>query len=374
METMTLMRSLLFILLIHLIPVGISPVNASPVPFLQTQQQTTPPAPVSIEPPMVNFGKVKPGSKLPAKFVIRNLGSQPLTIKSVVPSCKCTDVNILAGTVIAPNASVELLATLDVPGTPGEKDAKVFLTFEGYGAPQMAMLKADASLPIRVTPAYIDALKSVVEGTIVVASDDGKPFQILSAGGIAPRFVGFDPAKDAPKDSYTLRWTVPSTSCETMPLWWIVERDRADCPLVAMRIRHECTGSKADPTKADRYWFIPEPLAVAGRLGTGESIVVPMVIEHYNPKERGKIVRPEWSQVKSVRSLSPQITATLEGLRPGNKDDAAVLIRIAPVAGVTGILYAPVEIETATGKGVFAVSMQAYAKSESVSESGNKKE
>jgi hypothetical protein len=234
----------------------------------------------------------------------------------------------------------------------------------------MAMLKADASLPIRVTPAYIDALKAVVEGTIVVTSDDRKPFQILSAGGIAPRFVGFDPAKDAPKDSYTLRWTLPSTSCETMPLWWIVESDRADCPLVAMRIRHECTGSKADPTKADRYWFIPEPLAVAGRLGTGESIVVPMVIEHYNPKERGKIVRPEWSQVKSVRSLSPQITATLEGLRPGNKDDAAVLIRIAPVAGVTGILYAPVEIETATGKGVFAVSMQAYAKSES----GNKKE
>ena len=371
---MTLMRRSFLILLVLFVPVTQKPVLASAAPLSQTQQQTAPPAPVSIEPPMVNFGKVKPGSKLPAKFVIRNLGSQPLTIKSVVPSCKCTDVNILAGTVIAPNASVELLATLDVPGTPGEKDAKVFLTFEGYGAPQMAMLKADASLPIRVTPAYIDALKSVVEGTIVVASDDGKPFQILSAGGIAPRFVGFDPAKDAPKDSYTLRWTVPNTSCETMPLWWIVETDRADCPLVAMRIRHECTGSKADPTKADRYWFIPEPLAVAGRLGTGESIVVPMVIEHYNPKERGKIVRPEWSQVKSVRSLSPQITATLEGLRPGNKDDAAVLIRIAPVAGVTGILYAPVEIETATGKGVFAVSMQAYVKSESVSESGNKKE
>jgi hypothetical protein len=374
METMTLMRRSFLILLVLFVAVTQKPVLASASPLSQTQQQTTPLAPVSIEPPIVNFGKVKPGSKLPAKFVIHNLGSQPLTIKSVVPSCKCTDVNILAGTVIAPNASVELLATLDVPGTPGEKDAKVFLTFEGYGAPQMAMLKADASLPIRVTPAYIDALKSVVEGTIVVASDDGEPFQILSAGGITPRFVGFDPAKDAPKDSYTLRWTVPNTSCETMPLWWIVETDRADCPLVAMRIRHECTGSKADPTKVDRYWFIPEPLAVAGRLGTGESIVVPMVIEHYNPKERGKIIRPEWSQVKSVRSLSPQITATLEGLRPGNKDDVAVLIRIAPVAGVTGILYAPVEIETATGKGVFAVSMQAYAKTESVSESGNKKE
>ncbi len=365
---MRLMRTSLFIFLSIFFAGDISPLFASPVSLLQTQQQTTPPAPVSIEPPVVDFGKVKPGSKLPAKFLIRNRGTQPLTIKSVVPSCKCTDVNELAGKVIAPGASVELLATLDVPGTPGEKDAKVFVTFDGYGAPQMVMMKADASLPIRVTPAYIDALKAVVEGKIVVASDDGKPFTILSAGGVAPKFLGFDPTKDAPKSSYTLRWTLPNTSCETMPLWWVVETDRVDCPLIAMRIRHECTGSKADPTKAERYWFFPEPLAVAGRLAIGESAVVSMIIEHYNPKERGKVIRPEWSQVKSVRSLSPQMTATLDGLRPGNKDDVAVLIRVAPVAGVTGILYAPVEIETATGKGVFAVSMQAVAKSDA----GNK--
>ncbi|MDA1262016.1 MAG: DUF1573 domain-containing protein [Planctomycetota bacterium] len=365
---MTLMRTSLFIFWSLVFAGDISPLFASPVSLLQTQQQTTPPAPVSIEPPVVDFGKVKPGSKLPAKFLIRNRGTQPLTIKSVVPSCKCTDVNELAGKVIAPGASVELLATLDVPGTPGEKDAKVFVTFDGYGAPQMVMMKADASLPIRVTPAYIDALKAVVEGKIVVASDDGKPFTILSAGGVAPKFLGFDPTKDAPKSSYTLRWTLPNTSCETMPLWWVVETDRVDCPLIAMRIRHECTGSKADPTKAERYWFFPEPLAVAGRLAIGESAVVSMIIEHYNPKERGKVIRPEWSQVKSVRSLSPQMTATLDGLRPGNKDDVAVLIRVAPVAGVTGILYAPVEIETATGKGVFAVSMQAVAKSDA----GNK--
>lgn len=126
MDTMTLVRRSFLILLVLFVAATLKPVLASAAPLSQTQQQTTPPAPVSIEPPMVNFGKVKPGSKLPAKFVIRNLGLQPLTIKSVVPSCKCTDVNILAGTVIAPNASVELLATLDVPGTPGEKDAKVF--------------------------------------------------------------------------------------------------------------------------------------------------------------------------------------------------------------------------------------------------------
>ncbi len=359
---MTLMRTSLFFSFVLLVAGGISFAAVAATSPIQSPAQTTPPAPVSIEPPLIDFGKVKPGSKLPAKFVIRNTGLDPLKITSVVPSCKCTDVNVLAGTVIAPGASVDLLATLDVPGTPGIKEAKVFLTFDGYGAPRMAMLKADASLPIRVTPEYIDALKSVVNGTIKVTSEDGKAFSILSAGGIAPAFVGFDATKDAPRESYTLRWTVPNTPCESMPLWWIVETDRVDCPLVAMRIRHECTGSKADPTKADRYWFIPEPLAVAGRLGPDESIVIPMVIEHYNPKGRGEIVRPDWSDIKRVRSLSPKITAKLEGVRPGNKDDVAVMIRITPTALASGILYVPVEIETATGAGVFAVSMQASGK------------
>ncbi len=338
----------------------------SPTSSFQAAQGSQ--APVVVDPPVVDFGKVAPGSKHPAKFAIRNLGQSPVTIKSVVPSCKCTDINVLAGTVIAPGGSVELLATLDVPRTPGEKDAKVFLTFEGYDAPRMAMLKADASLPIRVVPAYVDSLKKVTTGTIQVTSEDGKPFTILSAGGLPPKFSGFDSSKDAPRAQYTLRWEMPETPdtpCEPMPLWWVIETDRADCPLVALRIRDECTGSLADPTRVERFWFFPEPIGVAGRLSEGESIVLPIVIEHYNPKGKGAIVRPEWSQVRGVRSLSPKITATLEGTRPGNKDDVAVLIRLAPAAGVSGVIYAPVEIETATGRGVFAVSMQALSKSTS---------
>lgn len=322
---------------------------------------TTQPAPVVIDPPLVDFGKVHPGSKHPAKFAIRNVGMQPLTIKSVVPSCKCTDVNALVGSVIAPRASVELLATLDVPGTPGEKEAKVFLTFEGYAAPVMAVLKADASLPVRSNPAFIDSLKKVSTGTIAVTSVDGKPFRILSGGGVAPDYLDFDAAKDAPRASYTLRWTASTAACESMPLWWVIETDRDDCPLVPLRVRHECTGSRADATKTIRYWFIPEPLGVAGRVAQGQSTVIPITIEHYNPAGRGAIVRPEWSKVLAVRSLSPQLVASLDGVRPGNKDDVAVLVRVAPAVGVTGIVYGYIEIETATGRGAVAISMQVAA-------------
>ncbi len=324
--------------------------------------QATPSAqapPVVIEPAQIDFGRVPPGTKHPAKFSIRNVSDQPLTIKSAVPSCKCTDVNALAGSVIAPGSAVELSATLDVPSTPGEKEAKVFLTFDGYSAPAIAKIRADASLIVRSTPAYIDALKGVSAGVVEVASSDDKPFVIRSAGGTPPVFVGFDPAKEAPRSSYTLRWTTPTAPCESMPLWWVIETDRADCPLIPLRIRHECTGSRADPSKAARYWFVPEPLGVAGRLSSSESLVIPLTIEHYNPAGRGAVVLPEWSKVSAVRSLSPQFTATLEGVRPGTKDDVDVLVRVAPVAGVTGIIYGFVEIETATGRGSVAISMQA---------------
>ncbi|MSR45095.1 MAG: DUF1573 domain-containing protein [Phycisphaerales bacterium] len=325
--------------------------------------QATAPPPVAIEPPLVDFGKVSPGSQHAAKFSIRNLGAQPITIKSVVPSCKCTGVNALAGSVIAPGASVELLATLDVPRTPGEKEAKVFLTFENGPAPMMAVLKAVASLPINATPAFVDALKQVSSGTIAVASEDGKPFRIVSAGGTAPQFVSFDPAKESPKASYTIKWTAPTTPCESMPLWWIIETDRADCPLIPLRIRHKCTGSRADPTKSIRYWFVPEPLGVAGRVVQGESVVVPITIEHYNPQGKGAVVRPDWSTIKGVRSVSPEMVASLESTRlggreVGNKDEVALLVRVAPAAGVKGIVYGFIEIETATGCGVVAISMQ----------------
>lgn len=314
--------------------------------------------PVVITPSIIDFGRVAPGSRHRAAFEIVNTGSAPVTIKSVVPSCKCTDVNQLAGTMIASGSKAILEATLDVPTTPGEKDAKVFLTFEGYAQPMMALMKADASLPIRATPAFVDALKKVSGGTILVTSEDRQPFTVVSAGGVAPVFEGFNPATDAPRASYTLKWNAPTSPCESMPLWWIVETDRPDCPLIALRIRHECTGSRADPTKADRFWFFPEPIVVAGRVPSGQSVSVPIVIEHYNSTGRGAVVRPDWSQVKSVKSLSPSLVASLEGTRPGNREDVAVLLKVSPAPGVDGLIYALVEVETASGTGSFAVVMQ----------------
>lgn len=324
----------------------------------QSQQQVVPPAPVAVEPPQIDFGKVKPGSKMPGTFRLRNLAPSAVTVKAVTPSCKCTDISLAPGTVIPVGGSVEVAATLAVPTTPGEKDAKVFITFEGFGAPTMAMLKADATLPIRATPSFVDALKGTMTGVVQVSSEDQQPFRVLSAGGVAPIFVNFDATSDAPQSTYILRWNFPNAPCEKMPLWWVVETDRPDCPLIPLRFRHECTGMRADPGKEARFWFIPEPLLLANRVALGSSVVIPVVIEHYNPKAKGAVMRADWSQVKSVQSLSPDLVATLEGTKPGTKSDVEVQVRVAPAPSARGAIYAPIEITTATGSAVVAVSMQ----------------
>ncbi|MCH8835857.1 MAG: hypothetical protein IH925_07905, partial [Proteobacteria bacterium] len=70
--------------------------------------------------------------------------------------------------------------------------------------------------------------------------------QIVSIDGRPPVFAdGFDPASGVPRSAYTVRWHVPPRSiddCAGARLWWVVETDHPDCPILPLRIRHECTG------------------------------------------------------------------------------------------------------------------------------------
>ena len=150
--------------------------------------------PLAVEPPLVDFGVVAPSTKHPARFTLRNVGSAPLTIARAQPSCKCTDISDVAGRTLAPGEAIEPTAALAVPSSPGIKDAKVMISVQGQPGIVEARMQADVTFPVRVTPAYVDALKGALEREIAVASVDGKPFRITSAGGRAPRFGGHDPA------------------------------------------------------------------------------------------------------------------------------------------------------------------------------------
>jgi hypothetical protein len=206
-------------------------------------------------------------------------------------------------------------------------------------------------MPVRVEPAYVDALKGAQEGEIRVASVDGAPFRITAAGGKAPSFVGFDPAADALRAEYRIRWRTQDLGAPGIPQWWVIDTDRADCPQVPLRIRHETTGSRFDPGRTARFWFVPESIVLAGRVRPGTPIELRTTIEHLNPAAQGRVTNPAWSQVRGMSVPGGEGTAELVSATPRGESFVDLVFRFTAAPGRQGPMYVPVMIETATGQG-----------------------
>ena len=331
--------------------VGQVPSGRPAAPQSPTAIQVAAP-PVGVTPQNVNFGKIKPESLNPATFKVTNTGSAPLKIVKATPSCKCTAITPVEGAIIAPGATLDISASLKAPSTPGERDAKVFLMFEGYKAPVILTLVGEVVMEVVCEPAFVDALKGNTGGTIKVSSQDGKPFRVLSAGNAAPVFQGFDPAKDAPRAEYQLVWDVKGMA--TLPIWWVVETDRPGAPLLPLRVRNENTGSKWDMARFDRQWHVKDGIVFVGGLAAGKPAEHTIEIEYYNPpvkdptKARAK--KPNWGVVKSVRSADPALAIeVVEGKLVGD-DRLEIKIRVTGSAPKT--IYTDCVIETETGTAV----------------------
>ncbi|MFM1804187.1 MAG: hypothetical protein RL136_1066 [Planctomycetota bacterium] len=322
---------------------GASP-GASPMP--SPAQQAAQPSPIVIAPPVVDLGVVKPGSTSPAKFTIINSGRTEVTVTAVQPNCTCTAISDIAGRRIAPGGTLELAASLAAPQAPGTKEAVVFITFDS-APPAQAKIKGEIRMEVVADPPYADALKDATAGAITLRSADGKPFKVLRSGGKDPVLVGGDAGAE-PRAEYRVAWSLAGRSCEEMPLWWFIWTDRAECPVIPLRVRDECTGSKHDMARFQRFWIVKESLVVGGTAKAGTARPIEFEIEHYNPPKRGAVERPEWNQVKGVRSLVPGVEVRFIGKRdlPG-----ASVLSVEATAAAAGMYEGELEIETATGRG-----------------------
>jgi hypothetical protein len=330
---------------------GGSPAQVSAPAGAPVRPAAAPASVLAVEPPLIDFGRVSPGSRHPARFLLRNLSGGPVTVARATPSCKCTDLSDVVGKTIAPGAAIELTATLAVPGSPGQKDAEVLIALQGVPGVARARMQADVTMPVRVEPAYVDALKGAQEGEIRVASVDGAPFRITAAGGKAPSFVGFDPAADALRAEYRIRWRTQDLGAPAIPQWWVIDTDRADCPQVPLRIRHETTGSRFDPGRTARFWFVPESIVLAGRVQPGTPVELRTTIEHLNPAAQGRVTNPAWSQVRGISVPGGEGTAELVSATPRGESFVDLVFRFTAAPGRQGPMYVPVMIETATGQG-----------------------
>jgi len=315
-------------------------------------------APIAIDPPLKDFGIVEPGAKLPAVFKLHNRGTTPLRIATTLPSCKCTTMATYAGTVIAPGGTFEMSAEMQAPETPGVKDAKINIVFEGFSKPTVPAMRCEVLLPIKAVEEYVDALKGVTSGVLTVESRDGTPFKIVSSNGAAPSFVGFDPSKDEARSSYTLNWSVAGMPCEGMRLWWIVETDRKDCPILPCRIRHDCTGSKADAGRFSRKWMFKEQIVNAGRIKAGKTVKLHAESENSEPKagpNKPGAYSPAFKQITGVTSLTKDATVKFTGCTPRGEEEAMVSFDFTPAEGFTGMLYATLRVASPTGTSDIAV-------------------
>ena len=320
-------------------PQGAAPPSAS-VP--------APAASLVIDPPLIDLGAIAPGSVQTRTFMLRNISDKPVTIVSAFPSCKCTTLTELAGKEIAPGAAVELKASMDAPKAPGPKDAKVFVTVQGGARPLIAKMEGVVTLPVQPSPSFIDALKGNRTGVIDFTASDGKPFRVLAVEGAPPQFVDFDPAKDEPRSHYLVRWDLSMVPDGKFRQWLLVETDRAECPLIPLRIRNEGTGARFDPDVDKRGWFLGESVVLAGRMKPGESREVEVDYENSAPK--GRTPMPYWNVVRGVSTTDPAIAVSLVGAQQQG-DRVRVRMKVTTGLKASGLVYAPVTIETGTGGG-----------------------
>ena len=212
---------------------------------------------------------------------------------------------------------------------------------------------SDWALTVRSRPAYVDALKGVTSGTVHVNAVDGRPFRIVTANGESPTYAdGFDPDRDQPRTSYTLGWNLPyparTEDCTgNEPLWWVVETDHPNCPVLPLRIRNECTGMLTDRGIKQRGWMFYAYMVNAGSLTAGTSVDLDVDVRRLNE-------RPDCG-INAVESLTPDATAEFLGIMEPPDEPSTVRFRFTPRVGTSGLMYAMVDFKSLTGDKAIAV-------------------
>ncbi len=304
--------------------------------------------PLVIDPGDIKLGAIDPNTIHEVELSLRNTGSTPLRIVKTSSDCKCTVPEDLDGTVIPPGATHLLRASFTARASPGTKTAKILLNIDyGQGIKQaLTTIEGKITMAVQATPAYVDALKGVWSGEIRVESTDGRPFRIVSVNRAPPVFAdGFNEA-GAVRTAYTLRWTIEYQRDNCVGgelLWWVIETDHPDCPVLPLRIRHECTGHLADPTYRERGWLFREYMTNLGGVVAGESTEIDVDVRRINHLPT--------SGIYAVESLSPDATAELVTTVDlgAPSDTTTCRVRFTPREGYEGLIYALVNFKSSGG-------------------------
>ncbi len=292
--------------------------------------------PLQIVPPVLDFGFIPPNTAVEGAVKLVNRGNESLTILAAEPSCKCTTLEDIGGSIIPPGGSIELKARLDESPNISTQTSSIKILVDGYPVVKTLDIKAQVSLPIRPSPNLINAVRGQNrQGRIVIESLDGQPFSICSFHGMEPQYLGFDPVNDAPRAKYVLTYDLDRFS-EPYPRYLIVETDRPDVPVVDVYLRHESTLPQLNRSMMISGGF-RFPL---GRMTPGQPVELEVPFKSMT------------GSLSTAFSGLPGVEVSLMGTRTQETDDGIItyaLLRVTPSEDFRGVLFAPVEILGSTG-------------------------
>jgi hypothetical protein len=282
--------------------------------------------PIAVVPPILDFGFIPPNVDSFGSVKLVNTSDKAVTILAVQPTCKCTTLNDLGGTVIPPGESVALEAALDGGPNPGPKTASVKVLIGGFARPIEVDLKAEISLPIRAIPPYINAVRDQSPtGRVVVESITGKTFRICSLHGKTPTFLGFNPETDEPRSKYILTYDLKNVPAP-YPRYLMIVTDDPDVPVVDLYLRHETTMPQVNRSLRVHGGF-RHPF---GKIDQGTSIEMEVGLEVTG------------NRVATVISGTPDARVDLIGSRDETIDDKIITfhaIKVTPAKDFIGPLY-----------------------------------
>jgi hypothetical protein len=295
------------------------------------------------DPADVDFGLVKPGSKLTADVILVNPFQTPMTIAQAVPTCQCTTVEV-AGETIPAGGGIAIPITLQVPSTTGKKQAAVNTVLQGpdgknVRGPRLT-LTAIAAYAVKTTPLYIDALPpNPVTGSVSVAATDGRPFRVLTVNGRPPVLL----TPDQPLAQHVVQYDLEPAAiqaakvgADVFPKWMIFETDHPEAPVIEMRIRHPF--SKLPHQTRNVALQFDGNIANLGAIPPGGTGTFDIELKQF----AGKLVT-------GVRTTSPGFRADLVEQVEGAGDRVRVRVAVTDVGGAGGVFMIPITFDTTAG-------------------------
>ncbi|MEM7229759.1 MAG: ankyrin repeat domain-containing protein [Planctomycetota bacterium] len=163
-------------------PSNNTPEKASPLTVDRTLS-TTPnsnaaPTTISVTPTLLDLGDIATGDTGGGAVVIKNNGTEPVTIERVKCSCGCTSARLAPNTVLASGEEVEMEVRLK-GGTRAALLTKTCRFIVKDQQPVIMTVRGNAVSFVESTPKDLDPNVNS-DGKLVFAAADGEPFRITS--------------------------------------------------------------------------------------------------------------------------------------------------------------------------------------------------